>query len=400
MSAVAELRPVLTKRAGPRSASSGTTPEFELLLACCAIPQNDRIEPLLAQECDWERFLRLVEHHRVVPHVYRRLAPYSQQVPDRDFEALHVSYEQNARKALWFTAELVRILEHLEAHGIAAMPYKGPALAQTLYSDVTARQFGDLDILVRPEDVRAAKDALSQLRYKPAIRLSEPFERAYVASGYEYSFDGPSGPHLLELQWRILPRFYTVDFDFADFFKRPAKVDLAGRSFRTLALEDLVLALCVHAAKHVWVQLTWLCDLAELARSQRIDWETTWQRAAELGIRRIVTMNFLLVQEFLGPALPLPIRRWLEKDRLSEILKNEIAQMVPQSCDYDTESVAYFRLMARLRERGWDKARFLWRLFWTPSVGEWSTIHLPSPLSPFYRAVRLWRLAARLTRRK
>ena len=85
-----------------------------------------------------------------------------------------------------------------------------------------------------------------------------------------------------------------------------------------------------------------------------------------------------------------------EDDPLATVLANEIQQIIERSAHYDTESIAYFRLMMRLRERWQDQARFLCRLAFTPSVSEWSAVQLPKPLYPLYRLVRLSRLAKRL----
>jgi len=364
-----------------------------LLLACCSeMSGTEGIRKALKRPVDWPRFFNMVEHHRLVPQVYPRLAQHSDLVPSDDLAALRSAYEENARKALWFTSELVRILDHLHTCGIKAMPHKGPALAQFLYGDVTARQFSDLDILVRPSNVGRAKAALADLGYVPEISLTPREERAYIASGYEYSFNSVRGDHLLELQWRILPRFYVVDFDPDGLFQRAAQVCLGERSFPALCAEDLMLALCVHAAKHVWSQLSWLCDIARLAKSSLINWERVERQARHLGIERIVALNLLLAQKLLAADPP---RSWLEKDLRAQALANEILQIIAQSTHCDTESIAYFKLMMQMRERRRDQARFLWRLFATPSLSEWSAIRLPAPLFPLYRVVRLGRLAKR-----
>jgi hypothetical protein len=52
--------------------------------------------------------------------------------------------------------------------------------------------------------------------------------------------------------------------------------------------------------------------------------------------------------------------------------------------------------MVSLRERVSDRLRFAARLAFTPSVGEWDVVHLPAPLFPLYRVVRLFRVAGRL----
>lgn len=353
------------------------------------------MQEILTPPLDWQRFLGIVEHHRVVPQVYRRLAQCSDLVPRSKLAALRSAYEENARNALWFTSELVHILDHFHACGIGAMPHKGPALAQFLYDDVTARQFSDLDILVRPNDAVRAKAALAALGYVPGITLTPREEHAYLDSGYEYSFNSAHGDHLLELQWRILPRFYAVDFDVEDLFQRAAEVCLGGRSLPMLCAEDLLVVLCVHAAKHVWMQLSWLCDIARLAKTQQLDWDSVRKRAEHLGIERIVALNLLLARTLLAAEPPSSVQPLLD-DNGTQALAQEILQIIEQSTPYDMESIAYFKLMTRMRERRRDRARFWWRLFSTPSLSEWSAVRLPAPFFPMYRLVRLGRLAKRV----
>jgi hypothetical protein len=400
MATAAEPRPFLSAARKLRPVPViGSSSEFDLLLACCADPCDDehgeRIRNILLRPLDWERILRLVDHHRVVPQVYSELSAFSDWVPVRHLDALRLSYEDNARKTLWFTAELIRIVGHLESMGIKALPYKGPVLAQTSYGEVTRRQFGDLDILILPTDVLKAKAALHDLGYKPAIALAARHETAYVKTGYEYSFSAAHGSNLLELQWRILPRFYSIDFDVADFFERSDEIVVGGRQMRTMRAEDLLLVLGVHAAKHVWVQLSWLCDIAQLVRAQQLDWNAIHDEARRLGIERIVSLNLLLAQKLLGSQHS-SRRTWtFQKDPSTDVL-DEILRIIERGAPYDTESLSYFRLMMRLREHWRDRARFLWRLTITPSVSEWSAIQLSQHLQPLYRLLRLSRLAKRL----
>jgi hypothetical protein len=79
-------------------------------------------------------------------------------------------------------------------------------------------------------------------------------------------------------------------------------------------------------------------------------------------------------------------------------LANTIEQQQRQAEQYNTESLAYFRLMMRLRERASDRRKFVWRLAATPGPGEWELIQLPNALFPLYRVVRICRLAGRALR--
>lgn len=395
MATAADLRPTLTRSLAVRPFSRSS--EFDLLVACCAVePSTDRIRTMFSRPLTWERLPHLADHHRVIPQVYGALSPLWDQLPANARSALRSRYQENAHKALWFTGELLRILSYFESAGIKALAYKGPVLAQTLYGDVTERQYSDLDILIRPEDVPKAKAALLALGHTCGPELREPEEPAYVASGCGYVFHTAAGRNLLDLQWRIVPRFYSIDFDMAGFLDRADEIIVGGRPVRTFCAEDLLLVLCVHAAKHVWVQLSWLCDIVRLVNSAQLDWNAIQQEVQRLGIERIVDVNLLLAHKLLEMPLPSAIGERVIEDPSTARLADEILPIIKHSTNYETESAAYFRLMLRLRERWQDRARFLSRLILTPSVSEWNAVRLPKPLQSLYRVVRLSRLVKRL----
>jgi predicted nucleotidyltransferase len=378
--------------------TSTFSPEFDLILACCnddsGGPGSARIQQILGHGVDWERLLQLAQHHGLVPLVYRCLSTAVGVAQSASLEGLRQQDKQNAHQTLWLTVELLSLYRHLAARGLEVLPYKGPVLAEILYGNVTLRQFSDLDLLVRAHDLPRIKAALADLGYAPGLRLTQAAERAYLKSGYEYTFDGARGRNLLEIKWRILPQFYAIGFDVDDFFQRAVAVAVQGQRFRTLCDQDLMLVLCVHAAKHAWKQLSWLCDIAQLARSRSLDWAALRIQAARLGIERIVAVSFLVAYKLLGAAVPAQLD--VERDAKTESLAQRIVQLIVAEEELDPESVAYFRLMMELRERGKDRASFCWRLLVTPGSGEWSAVRLPGALFPLYRVVRVGRLAGRL----
>jgi hypothetical protein len=83
-------------------------------------------------------------------------------------------------------------------------------------------------------------------------------------------------------------------------------------------------------------------------------------------------------------------------DAKAEGLAQRIVSLIVAEEEFDPESLPYFRLMMELRERRRDRVAFWWRLLVTPGAGEWSEVRLPAPLFPFYRVVRVCRLAGKL----
>lgn len=382
------------------SAPSGT--EWPLLLAVCsAVPSQeklDHIRVLLREPVRWKLLFDLADRHGVLPLLYQTLSGLSADVGTDELATLKQSFQTNLHKALLLSRELIRILDHLSSLGVEVLPYKGLTLAEVVYGDIALRQSGDIDLLIRPNDLPLIRNAARELGYTPHLPLSEAEERAYLKSGYECSFDGAAGRNLLELQWALQPRFYAVDVDMDELFHRAVTATVAGRPVKTLSSEDLFLVLSVHAAKHVWGRLIWTCDMARIMNLPDLNWEWIEARAEALGIARILEITMLLAERLLGAGIPASGRGLIAPNRATRTLTEEIQIQITTGTIYDVESLAYFRLMIRLRERRTDRLRFLRRLVFTPGPSEWKAVRLPPSLFPLYRLVRLSRLAARLVR--
>jgi hypothetical protein len=398
-----------------RESSSGVVPpfsalapgvasaEWKLLLAASAgeSPESDLVcggllEAEVRNSPDWEEVIRLADHHGTASLLYQNLGRLGDGVPSAVRESLRHRYEKNVRKTLFLARELMRILDCLNAQGIEAIPYKGITLSEVYYGDMALRQAGDIDLFIRREDVTRSKSAVRGLGYTPRITIPEEAEEDYIDAGYEWTFDSPAGNSLLELQWALEPRFYAVDFDLDGLFGRAANTTVAGRAVQTLSSEDLLLVLAVHAAKHVWGRLIWLCDIARIVKRGNLNWDWVQEQAREAGIERILHITLLLAKQLLGMGIPAAIDSSIPEDRTVPTYADEVAMNMARGILYDVEKISYFRLMMQLRERRADRMRFLTRLTLTPGPGEWEVVRLPKILFPLYRVVRMARLAARL----
>jgi hypothetical protein len=388
----------------PAPTTSGEREWSLLLAASCADLQEgvartqSLVDQQVDQKVDWEEVLRLADLHGTDSLLYGNLSRLHEMVPSPVIATLRKSYENNVRKSLFLTRELIRIGDRLDALGIDVIPYKGLVLSEIYYGDMALRQSGDIDLFVRRRDVARITQLLRELGYTTRVPIAENAQENYFDSGYECTFDSPVGCNVLELQWALQPRFYAVDFDMEGLFARAVDVTVAGRRVKTPSAEDLLLVLSVHAAKHVWGRLIWLCDIAQILKREKLDWDWVQARARELGIERILHVTLLLTKRFLKMEIPAAIETAVLSDRAARAFAEEVAAAVIRGDSYENRQVYYFRLMMRLRERPLDRVRFLTRLAFTPGPGEWEAIRLPKVLFPLYRVVRLARLAARFTR--
>ena len=358
------------------------------MIACCGATESSGPQDVLDSAPDWQRVLELAEHHRLLPALWRAMGP-----APRVSGAIRERWRISAWRALRLTAELKRVAEHLGRRGMDFLAHKGPALGQLLYGDPAARQFGDLDVLVKSGDVALAREALRDLGYEPTLRLSAQQERAYLRSGYEYAFALGPERHLLELQWQIVPPFYAIDFDMEAIFERSIEIEVDGMRMRTLGYEDLVLVLSVHAAKHEWPQLGMLRDIAILAKRD-LDWKWIVAQAKHLGISTILQISLAAAQSVFQIEPPEIAAHVGAETGITEKVQRIVGNL-PKDYEPHTESLSYFRNQLQLRERWQDQVRFIWRLATTPGVSEWKSLKVPDGAFGLYRAIRMARLIRR-----
>src|SRR5438132_10493948 len=144
--------------------------EFSLLLACARTQvdaeSGQRIREAAQQPLDWDRLIEASLTHGLMPLLYENLKTHCADIvpPDR-LNQLKDLFRKNAARTVLLTEELLGILELFAAEGIEAMPYKGPAIAVSIYGRLALRQFTDLDILVRKHDVWRSQQLLVSRGY-------------------------------------------------------------------------------------------------------------------------------------------------------------------------------------------------------------------------------------------
>ena len=373
------------------------TREAELLLACARTAIDDRLTARIAELArggiDWLAFVDIARQHHVTPLVYRSLSAIcSAAVPADALDLLRAEYHASARQSLALAGELLRLLSLFEGERIRAIALKGPALAAMAYGNLSLRQFGDLDILVRREDILRAKRLLLEQGYQPDLTMTEREERLYLQTHYVYEFTRTDGAVYVELHYHERPKYFAFEFGFDELLARLYPVAVAAGKVASLSPEDTLLFLCAHGSNHCWERLAWVCDIAELLRRQPLDWDVAQRRGRELGGERMLLLGLLLARRLLGAEIPPPLARRLERDRALDALAR---QVIPQLFQSPQESPglfwgAWFHL--RARERWRDRLRYCLGVASITTAEDWALFPLPASLSFVYSLVRPFRL--------
>jgi len=120
------------------------------------------LDSIVIKELDWEELLQISLRHRVFPIVYKKIFNY---VPIK-YQALYdQKYYDIQKKINIGMLELNRILKLTQQNNIDAILLKGLALAEIIYKDIYARQFGDIDLLVKEDDMEKMYYLLNDIGY-------------------------------------------------------------------------------------------------------------------------------------------------------------------------------------------------------------------------------------------
>ena len=391
-------------RSHPSSVPSGDPPAHRLLLACARAPFDpagaaSAFEELTS-EVEWEAFLRLAGRNRMLPLAHRALGERTG-VPETVRSHLRSAHAENARHALLLAGELRRLMDALQAAGIPALAYKGPALAVRAYGHLALRTYSDLDLLVAPSSIPAAAAVLRAHGYASAYALSPAQDAAFRRVDGDYPYHHPATGGLVELHARVSSTRFVARMPTEQLLARARAVPIGGGDVPAPADDDLFLALCLHGAKHRWTRLEWLACAAALAIRAELDLEALVDRADAIGARRTVLLALRLAHDELDLSLPPSIERAIEADRSLGALAAEARDLwFGSEEDGDGSTPANLRFNARLRDGGRDRARYVARWLFLPSPEDWAWARLPDALAPLYRVLRPVRLAMRYGRRR
>jgi hypothetical protein len=377
----------------------GPAPEISLLLACARTHPDqagiDRIREAAGRTLDWASLIESSLVHGLMPLLYENLRTNCADiVPPVHLSELKELFQKNTARSMLLTGELFDILDLFATEGIEAMPYKGPAIAMSIYGRLALRQFSDLDILVRKKDVWRCQQLLTTRGYEPHFKISERQLPSFLKLGYVQMFTRDRGQSVVELHWGIASRFFMFPLDTNRFWDRLTYRPLLEREILAPSTEDLLLLLCVHGAKDTWERLEWICGIAELVRLHHdLDWNAVISNARDLGAERILLLGLFLAKDLFEVALPDSIWRRIDEQSTIRTLAAEVRLNVlrPKAQPLGLRQRILFHI--RTRERLNDRLRYCTRLLFTTTPIDWQILPLPASLTFLYPLLRPLRLA-------
>jgi hypothetical protein len=190
-----------------------------------------------------------------------------------------------AFRRLTLESALVEITHLFERRRVRSLLLKGPAFAQWLYDEPRERTYGDLDLLVDPDQFDEAVRGLVALNFEP---LAAKNLRSNERHGFHHVHlvrSGPPGtfPVKVELHHTLALLLSPPSLVWQRFTEGIDTIEVAGALVEVPSRSVSALIVALHAAQHAIVYDRWLSPLEDLRRAlDRLNLET-WQAASELA---------------------------------------------------------------------------------------------------------------------
>ena len=227
-------------------------------------------------------------------------------------DAWRSAHDETSQRTGSYMAELDEVAALLAGHGIPVVALKNAGIARGIHTCPGCSPMGDVDVLVRETDFRAAHHAILSAGYEFQFRSpleQEELEAAARSGGGEYVKVLGNGEKLwLEVQWRpVAGRWIRPDQEPDANMLIEQSVPIPRSHVRLLAPEDNLLQVALHTAKHSYVRAPGFrlhLDVDRIVRGTAVDWDVFVERVHRFKVRTPVYFSLALPRAMFGSPIP------------------------------------------------------------------------------------------------
>lgn len=286
---------------------------------------------------DWMRALILAEQEGATPTLWRALQKKQPPIPERAVEFLQQRTMLSDFRMQLLSQRLQETLKTFAARGIPVILLKGAAVGALTDPTFRARPMGDLDLLVRREDVNRARTAIIDSGWPVTTdpRLLDLLQDQHHLP----PFVSPLLPGLrLELHVELfaIGHSFTLSHEAIWRDSRPASAPFEGA--RLLSPEHMLLHACAHFAwQHSMRFAAWrtVRTVAAVASEPLLSWDALVREARAAKALTVCYWTLRIAQRLssldvpaatmaqLAPPTPEWIRQMLERHFIADLAMGE-----------------------------------------------------------------------------
>jgi hypothetical protein len=288
-------------------------------LACAGSAEAPRVTALpdlTLQE--WSCISPVAVAQGVAPLVWRALDYVGADAAPAEVQlGLSLRVQQSIAQGLLLEHALGHLVATVVAEGIELIVLKGAALAYQLYPRPELRQYGDIDVLCRPQDYARLYQVLRAAGYETGDEAGAlKANPSALESYFPRPFVSPVGQTLVEVHFDVL-QVGLFEVHSQELWQDSLVVDTGAFAMRVLAPEHQVLQLAAHVHRHSYGRLIWLLDLDLAVRrwGSTLDWDHVLALARDEGVAAVLCYALQMAHRLLGTPRP-PLGPLMFEERL------------------------------------------------------------------------------------
>jgi hypothetical protein len=279
--------------------------ETELLLLLSRVnpetPVLDTANLLVAPGIDWDSFVVASVKSGTANLIYKNLLRLHN-IPGDVLERFRNMYNNSVRNNILMVSEHDRIIDGLNDLSVDVISLKGPIASEEIFGDIGIYPSGDLDILVRIEDMGETCQYLESIGYCLVDQAFVAYRDYFIHERYHISFS--NGRYVIEPHWNLFYRYFTTPPEF--WWDESITISSGGRKYLSLSPEKNVLYNAFRLFSKVFSELRFLAMLAEIVHryEKELDWGKLFLYAKEYKFENLLRLTMRLSRDLLGAPVP------------------------------------------------------------------------------------------------
>lgn len=255
--------------------------------------------------------------------------------------------------------------KRLQALGIEYRLFKGIVTAKAVYPEDYLRSFGDLDILIRAEDLPQIEELLNAEGFVAAEDLYRLFPDDIIKKyAFARHFNCPQPLNIaVDLHLALSSRLHPFQFNVEDFWNHRQSFRLDGQELQTFAPEYQAVYALYHAFKHYFFKLIWFIDAFMLMDQPGLNRDRFQRLIVDNRLHRLAR-HFAGISQTLFGRLPRALKDYAGRGAKEHRRIN--SRIILQGCLPISPSRARL-LLPMYYLKGWSRRlAYLWRQLFPP----------------------------------
>jgi hypothetical protein len=341
----------------------------------------------------WSAFCAAAKYHGVLPLVCKNVSALcSDLIPESVSKELKRANLRGKKRRIILLGQFFEINRLLTAHGIRAMMFKGPVLAQLAYPDPMLRQYNDIDFCIDRTDVDRTRRLLMENGYQPVSKNAAkmPTTALLLKLGPPMLTmrNATTDTAELDVHWEIQPsQFLSISRD--QLWQNQTTIEIAGQTVSTVTPELHLIVVCAHASEGRWRRLVWIHDVRNLVGSGQLQWTKLVSLARQLRASRMVALGLILVQRLM-PSSAIVIEGFESDPELERVADLIVADLSLLTMWDDYTRLKYWKFWASLKQSPLDKILVPLHTLFSPQIDDWERLPLPTSFAGLYYVLHAW----------